>query len=207
MGERGDQLHGNRLSALGATLAWQLATPAQDRHALARSLLRELLGDETRFSSVCPECGGAHGPVQARLPRGPAPLVSITYAGTLVVVGAAPDLTEAFGIDAEIDSGDRRRAVSEAIGSAELCDWTRLEAVAKARRTGLRDEVRALDCTGDAHGWIAPPMPGFPELRGVDLTLTLPGEHGTALISVALAAATPSPDAPATFPPSSASAG
>lgn len=206
MGERGDQLHGNRLSALGATLAWQLATPTQDRHALARSLLRELLGEllgeESRFSSVCPECGGAHGPVRARLPRGPAPLVSITYAGTLVVVGAAPDLTEAFGIDAEIDSGDRRRAVSEAIGSAELRDWTRLEAVAKARRTGLRGGLRALDCTGDAHGWVAPPMPGLPELRGVDLTLTLPGEHGTALISVALAAPSPSPGAPMTPLPS-----
>ena len=197
----------NRLSALGATLAWQLAAPAQDRHTLARSLLRVLLGAETHFSSVCPECGGAHGPVQARLPLGRAPLVSISYSGPLVAVGAAPAQAVAFGIDAEIDSGDRRRAVSEAIGSTELCDWTRLEAVAKARRAGLRGAVHALDCTGDAHGWIAPPMPGLPELRGVDLTLTLPGEHGTALISVALAAATPSPDAPATFPPSSASAG
>ncbi len=202
MGERGDPLHRNRLSALGATLAWQLAAPAQDRHALARSLLRELLGDETHFSSVCPHCGGAHGPVRAQRPHGQAPLVSITYSGPLVVVGAAPALAVAFGIDAEIDSEDHRRAVSEAIGSAELYDWTRLEAVAKARRTGLRDEVRALDYTGDTHGWIAEPAPGLPGLCGVDLTLTLPGEHGTALLSVALAAAVPPPGTPTTFLPS-----
>lgn len=201
MGERGDPLDGNRVSALGATLAWQLAAPTQDRRTLARSLLRELLGSQAEFHSVCPLCGGAHGPVQVRLPRGGAPLVSISYSDQLVTVGVAPPSAVAFGIDAEIDSVERRHAVSEAIGGTTLSDWTRLEAVAKARRTGLRGDLRALDCTADAHGWIAPPVPGHPELRGVDLTLTLPDSHGTALLSVALSAPAVSASVPATSPP------
>ena len=192
MATRGDPLPEHRIQALGASLAWKIAEPTQDRHTLARSMLREFLGAEAVFHAVCPHCGGSHGPVQARLPHELAPLVSIAYSGALVAVGVAPAAATSFGIDVEIDSRERRRAVFEAIGSAELRDWTRLEAVVKARRTGLRGEVRALDSFADAHEWIAPRERGLPELHGADITLALPGEHGIAILSVAFAPATPS---------------
>lgn len=191
MATPGDPHHEHRLQALGASLAWKIADPTQDRHTLARSMLRKFLGAGAIFHAVCPLCGGSHGPVQARLPQGHAPLVSIAYSGPLVAVGVAPATATAFGIDVEIDSGQQRRAVFEAIGSAELRDWTRLEAVVKARRTGLRGEVRALDSFGDAREWIAPRESGLPELRGADITLALPGEHVSAILSVACAPVMP----------------
>lgn len=179
-----------RLAWRGATIAWALAAAPQDRRLTARTLLARLLPAGTEFVSVCPECGGSHGPVLARVPgasaASPAPLVSIAYAGELVAVGAAPAGAGAFGIDAELDTPSRHRAVQEALGSADLRDWTRYEAVAKARRTGILHTSPAPVRAANGAEWIASAKSGHPALRGIDLRLAHPGLPEQAIVSVAL---------------------
>lgn len=192
---RDPQGRSHRLAVLGATLRWDVLTAGLDRRAAARSLLRRELGAAVRFSAVCPQCGGPHGPLTATLPDGRAPLVSVAYADPLVVVGVAPRGARAFGIDAELDSPSRRRAVLEAIGSSELFDWTRLEAIAKARHLGLGVDDVLLQWRQHGSGWIAASVAGHPELRGSDLVLSAPGASGAAAISVAVAAARARPHA------------
>lgn len=173
------------LEAFGIRLAWGLAPVGGERRRLSRSLLRALLHPDAEFHSICPECGGSHGPITVALPRGRAPLVSVSYSGELVVVGVAPSTALAFGLDTELDTRDRRTAVAEAIGSRELRDWTRLEAAAKARRQGLRHPYPTVETRG-RNAWLAQPLAPFPALRGHDLTLTIPQLGCDAIVSLAL---------------------
>lgn len=80
------------------------------------------------------------------------PLVSISYAGDLALVAVAPISATSFGIDAEVDSSQNRAAAIEALGSESIRDpvaeWTRLEAIAKAKHTGLRGNWQTPDVTG-----------------------------------------------------------
>jgi len=179
-----------------ARISWALATRTDERRALGRALLRGLLagrlGTDVEFFAMCPRCGGPHGPLRVRaggsVDEGPAPLVGVAYSGPLVVAGVAPREATSFAVDVELDTEDRRRAVREAIGSDRVVDWTRIEAVAKARGTGLRGdfaatriEAAASDATCE---WRSPALDGSPALTGCDARLALP--HGpVAVLSTA----------------------
>ncbi|MBO1903031.1 hypothetical protein J4H92_13880 [Leucobacter weissii] len=140
----------------GVRLAWGEAADGEDRRALGRRLLRGIVARGADILSVCPRCGGPHGRPLVRIDGAPGPLVSIAYSGATVLVGVAPPGATAFGIDLELDTGARRRAVLEAIGSRELVDWTRLEAIAKARGTGLQGAPAPPEVELAADGWILP---------------------------------------------------
>ncbi|MBP1327462.1 hypothetical protein JOF28_002694 [Leucobacter exalbidus] len=174
----------------GITIAWGKALPdrRQASRRMLRSLLRSQLGEGFELIQQCPACGSAaHGPLRVGLnaaasaagdmsasgavavprsvPRAvpcPVPLVSVSYAGSLVVVGVAPAGASAFGIDVEVDSPATRAAVTEALGGSgergassrlgtpgvpgslpQVRDWTRLEAIAKAHGRGLRGDWAA----------------------------------------------------------------
>jgi 4'-phosphopantetheinyl transferase len=91
--------------------------------SVAEAALCEATG-ATRVVRLCPHCGSSgHG--QPRL-IGSDLAVSIAYAGRLAVVawGRGP-----LGVDVEA-LGDSSR---------DLAEWTRVEALAKAAGTGLRD--------------------------------------------------------------------
>lgn len=98
--------------------------------------------------------------------------MSVSYTTGWVVVGVAPAGATAFGIDAELDTAQRRAAAAEALdapNSAEVLRvWTRLEAAAKARGQGLRG------------AW------EHPDPRLVFHELTLPVAPRTIALSVAL---------------------
>ncbi len=115
----------------------------------------------------CTSCGSTeHGllrvertasPAGRKAPAAPAPpLISVSYAGPLTVVGVAPPGSRRFGIDVEWDTPERQRAAREALGapppshSADhpLREWTRLEAIAKAHGRGLRGDWARPDATG-----------------------------------------------------------
>ncbi|WP_449281643.1 hypothetical protein [Leucobacter sp.] len=177
-----------------ARIAWAIAPDAAERRGRGRALLRGLVGGDAEFYAVCPRCGGPHGPLRVRpgsTPgEDPEPLVSVAYAGPLVVAGAAPRSATAFAIDAELDTASRRRAVREAIGSDRVRDWTQIEAVLKARGTGLRGDFAAtrIEAAAPENGaevdWTSPAADGFPALVGRDARLELPG-GSVALLSVA----------------------
>ena len=212
-----------RADSRGASTSFALRKPPGRRRTsrrLLRELLEERIGGEHVVSQRCPECGSeTHGPLTVVRSGARAdgvrraPLASVSYAGPLTVVGIADvrrsrgalgisafdtgaSDTDAFGIDAELDTPATRRAAAEAlvasgvIGShaptagshsaaadlhsaaagsrsvtadshgaavdpvAALREWTRIEAMAKARRTGLRtasstegsEESGALTC-------------------------------------------------------------
>lgn len=156
----------------GARLAWRALASDEDRRTVAHALLTSLLAptepQSVRIIRQCPACGsGAHGAPIARLPGTststgePAPLISISYTTGLVAVGVAPAGTEAFGIDIELDDGATRARVTAALGARTTLDtWTRLEAVAKARRTGLRDAYADVTfVTHDDGTWRVRPGP------------------------------------------------
>ncbi|WP_162903609.1 hypothetical protein [Leucobacter sp. wl10] len=134
---------------------------ARERRAVSRALLRTLLeeriGPAFALQQQCGACGSsAHGPLRVvGAVRGvEVPLVSVSYAHPvpsgdgfpgaaaaedgIAVVGIAPPGATAFGVDAELDTDGARRAVAEALGTATgIREWTRLEAVSKARGSGL----------------------------------------------------------------------
>ena len=160
--------------------------------------------ESLRIVRQCPACGSdahgvplarATGTVRAAGATGTArtthaarlPLVSISYADGLVAVGVAPPSATAFGIDLELDSPETRTRVAEALGdeTADVATWTRIEAAAKARGTGLRGtNLRGTNLSEtDPHGATRPNAElAFAELR-LDLT---PGGHA-AILTVALA--------------------
>lgn len=119
--------------------------------ATGRLLLAELVGElvpgvaprsDVAFSTVCARCGGDHGPpVAIGLPVS----VSVSYAGSLVVVGAvhARDAA-ALGIDIEAAPPGAQRPMADlaplfAPGPPpDLRGWTMIEAALKADGRGLR---------------------------------------------------------------------
>lgn len=102
-----------------------------DLRLAAHEILREVTG-ATRVTRLCPHCGGAdHG--RPRL-VGSDLRASIAYAGGLVAVAwGAGDV----GVDVERVTDPPRRL--ERLGVPDLAAWTRIEALAKAAGTGLRD--------------------------------------------------------------------
>ena len=146
----------------GVTVRWEMRHSGEDRRAVSRRLLREELQAQlaTPFELVqqCAACGSSeHGALRMEVAETaetskaangptPAPLVSVSYAGLLTVVAIAPARSRALGIDVEYDTSDRRAAVQEALGPAtdgtarSVREWTRLEAIAKARGRGLRGD-------------------------------------------------------------------
>lgn len=106
---------------------------------LAETLLCEATGAR-QVARLCPTCGSsAHG--QPRL-IGSGLHASISYAAGLVAVawGEGP-----VGIDIERSSSGRFSPPNRAnppLDGGDLVEWTRLEALAKAAGTGLRDWPR-----------------------------------------------------------------
>jgi phosphopantetheinyl transferase len=155
----------------GARLAW--ARPrAASRREVARGLLRELLATEfgdVAFEQECAVCGSReHGPLRAIAPAGArVPRVSVSYAGPVAVVAVAPLGIAEFGIDAEADSPRTRAAIAEALPDSpdpSIRAWTALEAVAKARGTGLRGDWQRADARGfDLEHVTLPAGPGGPD--------------------------------------------
>jgi len=124
----------------GVQLAWAAVPPDEPRRETAWRLLRSLLPAGAELSNPCPRCGRPHGPVRV---SGADALASVSYAGTIAVVGVADTaLFQAFGIDAEAEyDGNRDAAGFGGIlgpGRASLREWTRVEAALKADGRGLR---------------------------------------------------------------------
>ena len=159
-------LAGGRLeTASDVTVRWEMQRSGEDRRAVSRRLLREELQAQlaTPFQVVqqCVACGSSeHGALRVEVAETaetaetsravnsptPPPLISVSYAGLLTVVAIAPPRSRALGIDVEYDTSDRCAAVQEALGPAtdgtarSVREWTRLEAIAKARGRGLRGD-------------------------------------------------------------------
>lgn len=156
----------------GARVAW--ATVADvPRRTVARRLLRELLAPgfgDVRFEQECPVCGSPeHGPLRAIATNGLAtPLVNVSYAGAVAVAAVAPAGAVEFGIDAEVDSPRTRAAIAEALSGRpdpSIRDWTALEAIAKARGTGLRGDWQHPDAAGFDVTHLPLPALTLPALR------------------------------------------
>ncbi len=186
----------------GVALTWAVAPTRAAARPLGRTLLARMLAPDASLGQVCPACGGPHGPLLVRVGGAPGPLVSVSYAGGLVAVGVAPERARAFGIDVELDDDVTRRAVGEAIDAPMVSSWTRGEAVAKARRTGLRGALprtiprRSAAESGSAHHepdecfqhdrdgeWAAPATGAHDALGGFDIRIDRPRR---AVLSVAL---------------------
>lgn len=164
-------LAGGRLeTAGGVTVRWEMRHSGEDRRAVSRRLLRQKLQSRlaTPFELVqqCAACGSSeHGGLRvvmaetaetskaANTSTQPQ-LISVSYAKLLTVVAIAPAGSRALGIDVEYDTSDRRAAVQEALGPStggtarSVREWTRLEAIAKARGRGLRGDWEQGDPTG-----------------------------------------------------------
>jgi 4'-phosphopantetheinyl transferase len=117
------------------------------RFAAGRWLLAQLVaelvpGAGIAFSSVCPRCGGDHGPpVAVGLPVS----VSVSYAASMVAVGAVHDRDAAgLGIDLESErpgAGGRLLELAPLFAPRDPPDlrgWTMIEAALKADGRGLR---------------------------------------------------------------------
>ncbi len=125
-------------------LAW---ADSPTSRATGRWLLAELVGEmlpgaDVAFSTVCPRCGADHGPpVAVGLPVS----VSVSYAGSLVVVGAVHGRDAAsLGVDVEaVRPGPGGPMADLAALFApqpppDLRGWTMIEAALKADGRGLR---------------------------------------------------------------------
>lgn len=146
----------------GVRVAWA-ALRGTSRREISRALLVDLLTPTLGWFTFAQECqychSTEHGPLRVLSCRGvDVPKVSIAYAGSIAVVAVAPIGTRCFGIDAELDSVRTRRAVREALRDLDsegqraetptVFLWTRLEAIAKARETGLRGHWQQPDARG-----------------------------------------------------------
>lgn len=213
----------------GVRLAWRALAADEDRRDVAHALLASMLAPadpgSVRVTRQCPACGSsAHGAPVARLLNAtastststadatspPAPLISISYAPGLVAVGVAPAGALALGIDVELDSPSTRARVAEALGSARpprareargaVAAWTRLEAVAKARRAGLRGAYADASFTMLGDGtWRADPSPAGADdpaqaltFHGADRRITPTPNGASAILSLACAPRRPS---------------
>ena len=136
------------------------ASHSRHRHAFetARMLLRRLIAElaavdpaAVEFDSACPDCGLPHGKPRVAAPAAAHGIhLSVSHAGALTVVAAAPG--HAVGVDAEPAdaSVERLAAIDEVAGpsSDALKHWTRVEAVLKADGRGLRVDPRQVRVTG-----------------------------------------------------------
>jgi hypothetical protein len=153
------------------------ALPRDERRGVAAELLAGLLPGDTRLTRVCPDCGSPdHGPLTVSWAsehrREEPPLVSVSYTGSLVIVATAPATQLYLGIDAEVVTVAARRAAAEALphGPGDpLQAWVRLEAAAKARRSGLGPRL----------------MPDVAQGLHVDVT-RVPGTGHDVLLAVAV---------------------
>lgn len=122
-----------------ASLAFE---PAGAGRKLLRSLVAELTGSVPLLRSSCPHCGGDdHGIVQA----GPLPVVlSVSYAGSLVVVVAAITGDGIAGVGVDIEPRHPRLPMRDLTPlfapsrPPDIAGWTRLEAAVKADGRALR---------------------------------------------------------------------
>jgi 4'-phosphopantetheinyl transferase len=108
-------------------------TETGELRAAAEALLCEVTG-AVRVVRLCPHCGsGAHG---RPLLVGSDLAVSISYAGRLAAVawGRGP-----VGVDVELAGTEGIAGGVDGIDSVDRAEWTRIEALAKAAGTGLRD--------------------------------------------------------------------
>lgn len=159
-------------------------------------MLRSLLPAGTRLSSVCPRCGGAHGPVTV---EDAAVRVSVSYAGAFAVVAIADGAAvSALGIDAELAHDPVRDALGLAgvLGpgsSASVRAWTRVEASLKADGRGLRVDAAGVRVRTRPDGWTAD-VPEGGTFDGWDAE----GPEGV-VVSVAVRAAPAGPGTPATL--------
>lgn len=152
-------------TASGVMVRWEMRHSGEDRRAASRRLLHQelqaQLGMQFELVQQCVACGSSeHGALRVEVAETaetaetsravnsptPPPLISVSYAGLLTVVAIAPPRSRALGIDVEYDTSDRCAAVQEALGPAtdgtarSVREWTRLEAIAKARGRGLRGD-------------------------------------------------------------------
>ncbi len=124
------------------------------RFALSRALLAEAIravagpDADLAISTTCERCGAEHGRVRH---AGGQVELSVSYAGDLVVVAAAPAVaTAGIGVDVETDDADEARRAAELAplfapeAAPSLEKWTRIEAVLKADGRALRVEPAAV---------------------------------------------------------------
>lgn len=158
-----DPAQARRRAGMPAARAASFAT---GRHLLAGLAARLAPGEAFAVDSTCATCGEDHG-----RPRSVgAPLVlSVAYAGTLVVAAAAlRGEVEAVGVDVERAGGVAPDlAALFPRGAPDLAGWTRLEAVLKADGRGIRVDPSTVEVRTGAGG---------PLLRGG--SASVPGRSG-----------------------------
>lgn len=149
---------------------------------MLRAVLAEQLPDGCALTQQCASCGStSHGQLRVVVrdasgatALGAGPLVSVSYAGPLAVVGVAPAGAVAFGIDAEPNTDATRHAIAEAFGrhvaTCEVRDWTRLEAAVKARGIGLRGDWAQVDT--ESLSFFEQELPGEPATTIVSVAMT-----------------------------------
>jgi len=118
---------------------------------LAGQLVAELADhDDLRLVTTCPRCGADHG--QPRFETAPV-VVSISYAGSMVVVAAAHS-TEASAVGVDIErqrSGDEHLPLVDLASlfapspSPTLQEWTLIEAALKADGRGLNVDLSLVE--------------------------------------------------------------
>lgn len=190
-------LDAGELHRLGA-----LRSPTEaDRYASAHTLLRCVVAEHTgtnpaalRFTATCRTCGGGHG--TPRLRGAPALALSLSHAGSRVVVALGGPAPVGVDVEAEAATGfDGFERV--ALGPGERADtpaqrartWVRKEALLKATGRGLTVEpsavvLSALDAEPELLRWTAHEPPGPVHLRDVDV-----GPDHAACLAVLTAAA------------------
>lgn len=202
---RASAIDPGNMEIAGTRIAWGYSRNRAGRRNLGRALLQELLPAGTALTQVCPVCGGPHGPVMTDVDGTAGPFVSISYAGSLAVVGVAPEGSAGIGLDVEVNSASRQAAVREALSDvdAHVSQWTRTEASLKSRGTGLHGRYRGIEFIPEAievegaRGWRAKPSAEWTEQHGTledihGFDLTLPQKPGSSddspeiLLSVAL---------------------
>lgn len=141
---------------------YQAAGDAADAFLAGRALLRSLVSELTgmppaaiRISANCPDCGGAHG---RPLVEDCALHLSLSRCPSAIVAVASWD--GPIGVDVEQHPASRSaiEAIETLTGTADLRQWTRLEAVLKADGRGLRVDpaaVSILETASAVEGTIA----------------------------------------------------
>ena len=139
----------------------RLDAPVEDRDELRRVAHARLAAETgaTLVGRLCPRCGSAgHGRPWVRVAGGPAPHVSLSYAGPVVLVAwtwAGP-----VGVDVE-------RAGTDAGVYGDLAAWTRAEAVLKASGEGLRRDPTDLPQMWSTPLDLGPDLVGHLAVAGV----------------------------------------
>ncbi len=128
---------------------------AAHRFVVSRWLVRQLATeladhDDLLITTTCPRCGADHG--QPRFETAPV-AVSISYAGSFVVVAAA-NLTDASAVGVDIErerAGDPQHPLAELAAlfapstPPTLREWTLIEAALKADGRGLNVDLSQVE--------------------------------------------------------------